>query len=261
MKNPIGIFDSGIGGLSIWKEINTLMPCESTIYFADAKNAPYGEKSKHEIIAYCHSITNFLLDKNVKIIVVACNTATTNVISSLRKNFSVPFIGIEPATKPAAINTKTGKIGILATKGTLQSELFYTTSNNYRGKVEIIETIGSDLVRLIELGKTEDTKPLLIKYLSPMIERGVDNIVLGCTHYPFLIPIIKTLIPDSINIIDTGAAVALQTKYILKENGLLTNVANLGNHTFYTNGETEILRAFIGKVTDKSDQISLTKID
>ncbi|MDP5093521.1 MAG: glutamate racemase, partial [Polaribacter sp.] len=150
---PIGIFDSGVGGTSIWKEIVTLLPNENTIYLADSKNAPYGEKSKDEIIELSIKNTEFLLNQNCKIIVVACNTATTNAIKTLRQNYAVPFIGIEPAIKPAALSTKTNVVGILATKGTLNSELFEATSSVFKSHIVIKEIIGKGLVDLIETGK------------------------------------------------------------------------------------------------------------
>ncbi len=186
-NNPIGIFDSGVGGLSIWKEIHQLFPCESTIYLADSKHAPYGEKSKQEIIDLCIKNTELLLSKGCKLIVVACNTATTNAIEYLRKNYKVPFIGIEPAIKPAALQTKTKKIGILATKGTLSSKLFNSTTEMYADNIEIIEQVGTGLVTQIESGElnSPNTFRLLEKYLKPMIAQNIDYLVLGCTHYPF----------------------------------------------------------------------------
>ncbi|HBK83610.1 MAG TPA: glutamate racemase, partial [Flavobacterium sp.] len=151
INNPIGLFDSGIGGTSIWREINQLIPLEDTIYLADSNNAPYGLKTKEEIIYLSKKNTEFLLHKNCKLIVVACNTATTNAIKELRATYKIPFIGIEPAIKPAAINTKTQTIGVLATKGTLTSELFYKTAASFTN-VKIIEQIGHGLVQLIENG-------------------------------------------------------------------------------------------------------------
>ncbi len=213
---PIGIFDSGIGGLSIWKEINQLMPLESSIYIADSKNAPYGNKAQQEITELSIHNTEFLINQGCKIIVVACNTATTNSIKYLRNNFNIPFIGIEPATKPAAIKTKTGKIGILATSGTLASELFLNTSRSFRGNVEIIETIGKGLVPIIETGDISHAASLLEEYLTPMVEAGVDNIVLGCTHYPFLKPIIEKLVDPSISIIDSAMLLPYRQKKYLK---------------------------------------------
>jgi len=249
-SRAIGVFDSGIGGLSIWKDIHNLLPNESTIYLADSINIPYGDKSKKEIIDLSKKNTEALIKKECKIIIVACNTATTNAISVLRSNYNLPFIGIEPATKPAAIKTITGKIGILATKGTLVSEMFSTTSKKYRGKVKIIETIGEGLVPLIESGKLDATKPFLQKYLLPMVQDGIDNLVLGCTHYSFLIPIIKEIIPSDIHIIDSGKAVAHQTKNVLSERGLLNPVNSLSINDFYTNANTDILKRFLSSITE-----------
>lgn len=242
---PIGIFDSGLGGLSIWKEINKALPHESTIYLADSKNAPYGKKSKDEIIDLSIKNTQTLLKYKCKIIVVACNTATTNAISILREKFNVPFIGIEPATKPAALTTKTGKIGVLATQGTLKSDLFIATSNKFKNNLTIIETEGKNLVNLIEAGKIAETKILLQQYLNPMVKDGIDNLVLGCTHYPFLIPMIKKIIPNNIKIIDSGHAVAKQTKKILVAHHLLNTQHHQEKHIFYTNNNLAILNEFL----------------
>lgn len=247
-KNPIGIFDSGVGGLSIWKDINQLLPNESTIYIADSINAPYGEKPKEKITELSIKNTDLLLAQNCKLIVVACNTATTNSIDTLRKNYAIPFIGIEPATKHAAINTKTGKIGILATKGTLASELFLNTSEKYRGDVEIIETTGTGLVAIIESGNLDNAEPLLREYLQPMIDKNVDNIVLGCSHYPFLTSVIKRIIPPGVTIIDSGEAVAKQTKNILKDFKILNSTESSAEHLFYTNAQHDILEMFLKKI-------------
>jgi len=217
-NNPIGLFDSGIGGTSIWKEIHQLLPNENTIYLADSKNAPYGEKSKEEIIQLSSKNTEFLLNQNCKIIVVACNTATTNAIKELRAKYDVPFIGIEPAIKPAALHSQTQKIGILATKGTLNSELFCKNVEQFQD-IQIIEQIGFGLVELIEKGKINsiEMRNLLNQYLTPMIESNIDYLVLGCSHYPYLIPQIKKILPNTIKIIDSGEAVAKQTKKIVTE--------------------------------------------
>lgn len=241
-NNPIGLFDSGIGGTSIWKEIHELLPNEDTIYLADSKNAPYGQKSKEEIIELSYKNTEFLLNQNCKLIVVACNTATTNAIKELRAKYKVPFIGIEPAIKPAAINSKTQKIGILATKGTLNSELFYKNVEQFQ-EIQIIEQIGYGLVELIEKGQinSAEMNELLKKYLAPMVDSNIDYLVLGCSHYPYLIPQIKKLIPNKITIIDSGQAVAKQTKKILDESVGLNIKAKQSNSIFYTNIDSLVL--------------------
>jgi glutamate racemase len=245
-KNPIGLFDSGIGGTSIWKEIHQLLPYEDTIYLADSKNAPYGQKSKEEIIDLSFKNTEFLLNQNCKLIVVACNTATTNAIKELRAKYNVPFIGIEPAIKPAALHSKTQKIGILATKGTLNSELFYKNVEQYQD-IQIIEQIGFGLVELIEGGKIDSVEmnDLLIKYLTPMVLANIDYLVLGCSHYPYLIPQIKKIIPENITIIDSGEAVARQTKKVLKEVVGMNENTHLSNNLFYTNTNPEVLKGIL----------------
>lgn len=243
-QNPIGVFDSGIGGTSIWKEIHILLPNENTIYLADSKNAPYGLKTKDEIIELSIKNTEHLLNLNCKIIVVACNTATTNAIKELRAKYDIPFIGIEPAIKPAANQSRTQTIGILATKGTLNSELFQNTSSLF-SDTKIIEQIGHGLVQLIESGKldSKETKQLLKEYLVPMVEQGIDYLVLGCSHYPYLIPQIKKIIPKHIKIIDSGEAVAKQTKNILEKNNLLNTNNKKGNTHFYSNSDIQVLQS------------------
>ena len=245
-NNPIGLFDSGIGGTSIWREVHNLLPNENTIYLADSKNAPYGLKSKDEIISLCFKNTELLLKHNCKIIVVACNTATTNAIKELREKYDIPFIGIEPAIKPAALKSKTHNVGILATKGTLNSELFHNNVAQHP-EVKIIEQIGHGLVQLIENGDidTPEMTELLESYLLPMVEKNIDYLVLGCSHYPYLIPQIKKIIPSKIKIIDSGEAVAKQTKKILEEQNLLNNSENLSSQVFYTNSQTEVLDSIL----------------
>jgi glutamate racemase len=245
-KNPIGLFDSGVGGTSIWKEVNTLLPNESTIYLADSKNAPYGQKIQEEIIELSKKNTELLLNHNCKIIIVACNTATTNAINVLRTTYDIPFIGIEPAIKPAALHTKTQKIGILATQGTLNSALFHQTVALY-SDVRVVEQIGYDLVQLIESGAMHSEKmtQLLKEYLLPMVNEGIDYLVLGCTHYPYLIPQIKKIIPNHIKIIDSGEAVAKQTKNILEINNLF-NTSDDIFHSFYINNPPNVMQELIG---------------
>lgn len=244
---PIGIFDSGVGGTSIWKELHKLLPYEGTMYLADSKNAPYGERSKKEIIALSIKNTEFLLNHGCKLIVVACNTATTNAIDYLRKNYSVPFIGIEPAIKPAALQSLSKTVGVLATKGTLSSSLFNSTSEHHALGIKIMEQVGTGLVPLIEQGRVndEETSLLLKKYMAPMLEAGIDYLVLGCTHYPYLIPVLKELLPSHIKIIDSGEAVAKQTKVVLEQNDLLTMATMASKHEFYTNTKAEVLKSFL----------------
>ena len=242
-SKPIGIFDSGAGGLSIWKEINALMPYESTLYISDAKYAPYGSKGADVILKRSIVNTETLLGKGAKIIVVACNTATTNAISYLRKHYKIPFIGIEPAIKPAALSSATDSIGILATKGTLSSALFHETSKRHSRDKTVIEQEGKVIVELIESGKlhSNEMKKLLEKCLAPMLNNNIDCLVLGCTHYHFLTPILKQLLPKNVNIIDSGKAIARQTKIVLEKSKLLNKNETKAEHVFYTNGSREVM--------------------
>lgn len=247
-EQPIGIFDSGVGGTTIWKDIQRQLPGEHTIYLADSRNAPYGEKSPEEIYRLSAKNTEYLLDQGCKLIVVACNTATTNAIARLRKTYPIPFIGIEPAIKPAALQSRTGKIGVLATRGTLSSALFHSTSRLHAAGIRIVEQEGRGLVELIEAGKesSPETRELLATYLAPMLEQEVDHIVLGCTHYPYLMPLLHEMVPAQVQIIDCGEAVARQTHHVLQEQGLLNTSGRPAVHRFFTNGELEVLRRLLG---------------
>lgn len=244
---PIGFFDSGIGGTSIWKEVTALLPNENTVYLSDSKNAPYGEKHADEIIALAIKNTEFLLQNNCKLIVVACNTATTNAITYLRKKYDVPFIGIEPAIKTAALATKTKKIGILATKGTLNSALFEKTSKTIDQKIVIKETVGTGLVPLIETGKIDsiEMQTLLASFIKPLLKEQIDCLVLGCTHYPYLIPSIQKITGTHLKIIDSGLAVAKQTKAVLLQNELINRINSKASHQFYINTKKKVLEAIL----------------
>lgn len=250
-SQPIGIFDSGIGGTTIWRDIQRLLPGEDMIYLADSRNAPYGEKSKETIIELCRKNTEHLLSRSCKLIVVACNTATTNAIDYLRANFNLPFIGIEPAIKPAALQSDSKKVGVLATKGTLASQLFLTTSKNHASEIQVLEQEGEGLVQLIEAGEvnSERIRALLRAYLEPMISSNIDHLVLGCTHYPYLIPVLKEILPESISIIDCGEAVARQTKRVLEKHALLSDADRGGRHQFYSNSDPTVLQRFLNEET------------
>lgn len=253
--SPIGVFDSGVGGTSIWKEINKLLPNENCIYLADSKNAPYGNKSSEEIIALSIKNVDVLLKMGCKIIVVACNTATTNAISILREKYKTPIIGIEPAIKPAALQTSSKSIGILATKGTLSSALFSKTNKEYTKDISVVEIIGEGLVPLIEAGdlESEEMIALLKKHTKPMIAASVDHLVLGCSHYPYLIPQLKKILPKNVKIIDSGEAVAKQTKAVLEQNNLLNQKTSEPSLSFFTNAEVNtlqlLLKEYSGKIT------------
>jgi len=257
-SKPIGIFDSGVGGLSIWSEIHQLLPMESTVYLSDSKHAPYGPKGKEAIIKLSIKNTEWLIDQGCKLIVVACNTATTNAIDTLRKNYPIPFIGIEPAIKPAALQSTSKAIGILATKGTLSSRLFHETSQLYSSDLLVVEQVGNGIVELIENGAlySEEMKHLLQRYLQPMLDAEIDCLVLGCTHYHFLTPILKQLLPSHVKIIDSGKAVAKQTKAVLENSTLLSSETFVETNRFYTNGEENVIASLL-----KSETTSIKKLE
>lgn len=259
-QDPIGLFDSGIGGTSIWKEVVKLLPAENTIYLADSKHAPYGEKTTQEILELSIKNTEFLISKGCKLIIVACNTATTNAIEYLRANYPIPFIGIEPAIKPAALYSKTGAIGILATKGTLTSKLFEKTANEYTKTITTVKQDGEGLVPLIEAGKLNGTEinNLLEKYLKPMLSFNIDHLVLGCTHYPYLIPQIKKIVGAHVKIIDSGEAVAKQTKTVLEKNKLISPPTKTAKHQFYININKQVLVLFL---KDTASNVKVEELD
>ena len=245
---PVGVFDSGLGGLSVWQELVKLMPNEDIIYFADSGNCPYGNRPKSEIIDLSIRNTEFLLAKGAKIIVIACNTATGAAIHILRERFDVPFIGMEPAVKPAALATKTGNIGVLATKGTLESETFLQTKNMYSKDVTIYMQVGQGLVEAVENQEfeTEETFELVKKYVQPMLENNVDEIVLGCTHYPFLKPVFDKLLPQNVDLVNPAPAVAKHTLRQLEKYHLKNEIKNKKtNYEFYTSGNEQILNGFL----------------
>ena len=236
----VGVFDSGAGGLSVWKELVRLMPDMEFAYFSDSGHCPYGPKPPSQIIERAKFITDFLLDKGASAIVVACNTATAAAISYLRENYTVPFVGMEPAIKPAALHSKSGVVGVLATAGTLKGELYLRTSNTFAGNVKIVERVGEGLVEAVERGDfgSEEVISLLHKFIDPMLEAGADHIVLGCTHYPFLTEAIASITAGRAEIVNPAPAVARQ---VMKVIGYQPS-NSIGNTRFYTTGDIEKLR-------------------
>ena len=240
MKNPIGIFDSGIGGISILEKLKQLLPNENFIYLADNQNCPYGSKSKKEIISLSNKNCEKLIELNCKIIIIACNTSTTNSIKKLREIIAIPIIGIEPGLKPAIHYTKTKNIGILATEKTLGSKLFFETLNQNRiDDIHIHEQIGYELVNLIEEGShsKQNIYKILEKYLVPMINKKIDCLLLGCTHYNHIKDIIEEIIPVDIKIVDTIAPVNKRVLNILKSNNILNKSTNKRTIKIFYNGK------------------------
>ena len=225
----IGIFDSGIGGLSVFREIRKVLPEQSYVYYSDNAHCPYGEKTREYIIERARAITRFLLDKGCEIIVVACNTATAAAIATLREEFQIKFIGMEPAIKPAAQATKTGVVGVLATAGTLIARKYIDTRARWAENVRIVEHIGQGFVELVEKGITTgpDAESTVRTSLIPLLDAGADMIVLGCTHYPFLSETISKVASEAypernIEIIDPAPAVARHLIEVMVEEGVQT---------------------------------------
>ncbi|HTP07345.1 MAG TPA: glutamate racemase [Anaerolineae bacterium] len=240
-SSPIGIFDSGVGGLSVWREIARQLPHEDTIYFADQIHIPYGPRSQQEIRSFSEAITRFLLDHGCKIIVVACNAASAAALKYLRVTFpDMPFVGMEPAVKPAAETTHTGVVGVLATPATFQGELFASVVERFANGVQLVKEVCPGLVQQVEAGRltTPDTLEMLDRFLQPIRAAGADTIVLGCTHYPFVIEAIRQLAP-SINVIDPAPAVARQIDRVLKERGLQGDLDRIGQQRFVTSGDLD----------------------
>lgn len=226
----IGIFDSGIGGLSVFREIRKLLPEQSYIYYSDSAHCPYGDKSKEYIIDRARSITRRLMGMGAEIVVVACNTATAAAISTLRKEFPIKFIGMEPAIKPAAALTKTGVVGVLATAGTLKAEKYLDTREKWAQSITVVEHTGEGFVELVEKGQTSgaEAEAVVQNSLVPLLEAGADTIVLGCTHYPFLADTIKKVAAahgadgNSFHLIDPAPAVARHLLEVMEAEGIQT---------------------------------------
>ena len=240
-NRPIGVFDSGVGGISVLKHIHSLLPHENLIYVADSKHAPYGNKSCEEITARCIEIADFLIAKNVKALVVACNTATAASIDILRAKYKCPIIGMEPAVKAAALASQNGIIGVLATVGTLESAQFAALLENYGRNVKVVTQACVGLVECIERGEidTPETKALISQYCKPLLDEGADTIVLGCTHYPFVRSLIEQVVGEKVVLIDTGAAVAKQLNHQLVEKDLLLVDTQKAEVIFWTNNDAE----------------------
>lgn len=246
-NSNIGVFDSGIGGLTVLKALRNELPDESFVYLADSANAPYGRLEPQQISELSVKNTEFLLTRDVKLIVVACNTATGVAIGNLRELFHIPFIGMEPAVKPAAELSLSKKIGVLATARTFEADHFNHTVNRYAEGVEVMVKVGEGLVNLIEKGlaNSPETENLLESYLRPMLDAGIDQLVLGCTHYPFLMPALRKIIPSSVTIHDPAPAVARQARKILEENNILAPGPKKRPDQFFSTGNRSVLDVII----------------
>lgn len=240
-NNPIGVFDSGFGGLSIWQVIRKRLADESVIFLGDGKNCPYGERSREEICRFTDEAVQTLLGQGCKLIVVACNTATAMSIDYIRECYpQIPFVGLEPAVKPACLTTQSGVVGVLATARSLEGDLFRKTAARYSGRVKILTAVGEGFVEAVENDEenTPETERLVRKVLMPMVEQRADRIVLGCTHYPFLRPVMERITEGlGVEIIDSGEAVARRTAQLLDDNGLRAESGHTPDYRFITFGD------------------------
>lgn len=255
----IGVFDSGVGGLTVLKELRLLLPDYSYIYFADTQHCPYGPKGPEEIIRLSKAITEFLITQGCSIVVVACNTATASAIDYLRANFDIPFVGMEPAVKPAALATKTKSIGVLATKGTFNGRLYRETTSKYAANINVAYQVGEGLVELVEQGKSQsdEARELLKTYIDPMLDEKIDHLVLGCTHYPFFIPILKDILPKTVAIENPAPAVARQTARLLSEatdevSVTLKSNSNAVSTKFYSSGSIDTLKNLVIEIENSN---------
>ena len=247
-KRPIGIFDSGVGGLSVAVEMAHLLPYEDMIYIGDQANVPYGPKPMERIQQLSDGITRFLLDHGAKCVVVACNTASAASLQFLRQKYpQIPFVGMEPAIKPASERTQTGAIGVLATPATFSGELYARTVERYAEGKQVYEDTCPGLVKQIEAGELEspETVAILQRSLEPMMAAGVDSIVLGCTHYPFVIRQISAIVGPNVQIINPAPAVARQVQTVLNTRELFARSTNPGEIQLLTTGKLEELLSFL----------------
>jgi glutamate racemase len=257
----IGVFDSGVGGLSVWREIVRQMPHEATIYVADQAHVPYGNRSLAEVQEFSEAIARFLIDRGAKIIVVACNTASAAALYALRRTFpQLPFVGMEPAVKPAIERTRSGVVAVIATEATFQGELFASLLERYAHDVEVLTQVCPGLVGAVEAGalETPETEALLRQCLTPLLEARVDQLVLGCTHYPFLRAAIESVVGEGISVIDPAPAVARQTSRVLAQRGLEAGEGQLGHrarqHLFFTSSDVVAFDGMVNQLLPPSGQ-------
>jgi len=254
---PIGVFDSGVGGLSVLRDIRKELSNEDLLYVADSSHAPYGDKESEYIEARSIAISQFLVDQPVKAIVVACNTATGAAVAKLRTRFSVPIIAMEPAVKPAVEKTKTGVVGVLATRRTVSSENFINLLTRFGANADIVVQPCPGLVEQVEAGDLlgEKTRTLLEPFVLPLLERGVDTIVLGCTHYPFLAPLIRAMVGIDVDIIDPGEAIARELRRRLENIGRLSRRDRLGTEQFWTSGSPKSAKKLISQLWETEVEV------
>lgn len=257
-NQPIGVFDSGVGGLSVLRAMRQLMPKEPIIYFADQGHVPYGPRLLQQVRDFSEAVTRFLLDQGAKLIVVACNTASAAALHYLRGKFpDVSFVGMEPAVKPAAEHTQSGLVGVLATPATFQSALYASVLERFANGVQVLQHNCPGLVSQIEDGNLdgEATHAILDDALRPMLDRGIDTVVLGCTHYPFVIPLIQQIAGKHVRVIDPAPAVAKQAKRLLEANETRNQARESAQVRFYTSGDADSLASMLPKLLGESGAV------
>lgn len=262
LKNAIGIFDSGVGGLSVFKEIRKKLPHHPILYFADQFHVPYGPRKLEEVFSLSAVVTNFLFESGAEIIVIACNAASAAALYPLRELHPLkPFVGMEPAVKPAVEKTHTGNVGVLATPATFQGKLYNSVVERFAKNVKIYQNTCKGLVQEIEKGNLngKTTRKILSNALKPMLEKGIDTVVLGCTHYPFVIPAIEDIVGSNVTVIDPSPAIANQTLRKIKECNILNELNETGKSLLITTGSLKKFQNFIKKVDLNLDNVELKK--
>ncbi|MFH1524223.1 MAG: glutamate racemase [Chloroflexota bacterium] len=255
---PIGVFDSGVGGLSVLRAIRQQMPNESMLFFADQGHVPYGPRPLEQVRRFSEAITRFLIGQGAKLIVVACNAASAAALHSLRQKFpDLSFVGMEPAIKPAAEATRSGVVGVLATPATFQGELFASVVERFASNVTLLQSVCPGLVGQIERGDLDgrDTRLILETALNPMLERGIDTVVLGCTHYPFVIPLIQEIVGPEVRVIDPAPAIARQVGRMLDLAEMRTTNSRSGMLRFFTSGEVDQFNLLLPRLFGETGEV------
>jgi glutamate racemase len=250
-RQPIGVFDSGLGGLSVLRSIRQQLPYEAVLYFADQGHVPYGPRQLEQVQSFSEQITRFLIHLEAKLVVVACNAASAAALHSLRQTFpDSPFVGMEPAVKPAAETTRTGVVGVLATPATFQGALYASVLERFAANVTVLQHTCPGLVQQIEKGRleAEETRRILENALRPMLDKGIDTVVLGCTHYPFVIPLIQEIVGPAVRVIDPAPAVARQTGRLLASFSLANPGSGSGELCFFTSGDPNELAGLLPRL-------------
>lgn len=257
-SGPIGVFDSGVGGLSVLRAIRQALPKESVLYLADQAHVPYGPRPLKEVEGFAEEITRYLLDQGAKLVVVACNAASAAALQHLRQVFpEVPFVGMEPAVKPAAENTRTGRVGVLATPATFQGALYASVIERFANGVTVLQNTCPGLVMEIEAGRQDSpqVRAILEEALGPMLARGIDTVVLGCTHYPFVIPLIEEIAGPGVRVIDPAPAIARQVDRLLDQRGLRSSNDLPGTTRFMTTGDPGLLAIQLPKLLGENGEV------